>query len=785
MSHDPLVQLHGASHICALIAHYVLCTTLDNEVHDSSPTLTDSNTLLHHHTSHELDPHHTLGEITLHPHQRSALHRIRTAFSIFGGALLCDDVGLGKTYIALAAAAPYSRIHIVAPAILRPMWHDALTQTSLTAGFTSIESLSTIQPGTPKHRYPTHDIIIVDEAHHARTPSTNRYAALATLCGTAKMLLLSATPIHNSQSDLIALLSLIVGDRAPTLTSEELSHLIIRRTTNTTKLSTYIPTTHPVEWLRSETPPHILDAIVALPPSVPPSDGSLAQTLLTHTLARQYASSENALRTALRRRLSRANALLTTLREGRYPTTHDLQLWTHNDDTTQLAFPALTTAPTDTHDIVALTEAIETHTTALNALLARLPSTTPLDHHRATRIRQIRTRHPGHHIVAFSQYAATIHALFRILHSDAHVAALTAHTGHIATGPLSRAEILSRFAIPAHHHAANANSITLLLTTDLLSEGVNLQHASVVIHLDLPWTPAKLAQRVGRVARIGSKHREVFVYGFLPSVRAEEIIRATAILDTKSHITHTTLGGTHTTHPQSIPEYAESIQIILGEWLNLVQCNAAGVDAHDATHIPHAAVIPSPTNAFFALCLKNNHPLLLSGTRTDTKYTITADPQSVWTTLQQIQTHHITTHHTITPTQSTIAAIHYAQQSIAAWFSSQRAATDAGVSHVIPETRLARRKRHLLKHASTVATSASLATRATLAPLIAQAYATFAAPLPPQFERLFHPLHPASEQSFESKLTAHLHTANQSIRPAPPTHTAFTLIALLLLAPPS
>ena len=48
--------------------------------------------------------------------------------------------------------------------------------------------------------------------------------------------------------------------------------------------------------------------------------------------------------------------------------------------------------------------------------------------------------------------------------------------------------------------------MTLLLTTDLASEGVNLQDASVVVHLDLPWTAARLEQRVGRVARLASAH---------------------------------------------------------------------------------------------------------------------------------------------------------------------------------------------------------------------------------------------------------------------------------------
>ena len=58
--------------------------------------------------------------------------------------------------------------------------------------------------------------------------------------------------------------------------------------------------------------------------------------------------------------------------------------------------------------------------------------------------------------------------------------------------------------------------IDLLLTTDLLSEGVDLQDASVVVHLDVPWTPARLAQRVGRVARLGSAHSRVSVHGLAP-----------------------------------------------------------------------------------------------------------------------------------------------------------------------------------------------------------------------------------------------------------------------------
>ena len=56
----------------------------------------------------------------------------------------------------------------------------------------------------------------------------------------------------------------------------------------------------------------------------------------------------------------------------------------------------------------------------------------------------------------------------------------------------------------------------VLIATDLLSEGLNLQDAGRVIHYDLPWSPARLAQRVGRIDRAGSPHERIETVTFLP-----------------------------------------------------------------------------------------------------------------------------------------------------------------------------------------------------------------------------------------------------------------------------
>src|SRR5204862_6318958 len=56
----------------------------------------------------------------------------------------------------------------------------------------------------------------------------------------------------------------------------------------------------------------------------------------------------------------------------------------------------------------------------------------------------------------------------------------------------------------------------LLIATELWSEGLNLQDAERVVHYDLPWSPARLAQRVGRIDRLGSAHSTISAITFLP-----------------------------------------------------------------------------------------------------------------------------------------------------------------------------------------------------------------------------------------------------------------------------
>ncbi len=499
-----------------------------------------------------------LGPVRLRAHQLDAALRLARIIDATGGALLADEVGLGKTYAALAVAHDAARLVIVAPAALLPMWTSALERVGRPATLVSFERLSRTKVRDIGAAAPDPDFVLVDEAHHARTPTTRRYAALAALCARSRMLLVSATPVQNARRDLAAQLALFLGARAWTLADAELSRYVVRQTRADVRLEGIAPpaVATPI-WIDLSTPDDCLEALLALPPPVPPSDGGDGGALLVYSLVRRWASSRAALRATLRRRLSRAAALSAVLETGRQPSTAEMAAWTYADASVQLAFAELVAPVSDqaasrgTPDIRALLDAVRHHESSVRTLLRSLDTTADPDIERSSAIRTIRTRHHDEKIVAFAESAETVEALFRMLRADAGVAMLTSRGAVVSGGALSRREALARFAPLAQgaQRARASERVDLLLATDLLSEGVNLQDASVVVHLDLPWNPARLEQRVGRASRLGSPHEIVSVYAMRPPAAAERLLEVEARLRAKLSTAGQALGVVGTILP--------------------------------------------------------------------------------------------------------------------------------------------------------------------------------------------------------------------------------------------
>ena len=459
-----------------------------------------------------------LGTVTLHVHQAEAVERIRALLDTTRGALLADDVGLGKTFTALAIARDLATI-VLAPAALRETWTAASKQAGTRVAFTSFEELS--RGVTPAGDF---DLVIADEAHHLRTPGSNRFAAARALCRTTRVLLLSATPVQNSDADLRVLLSLFLGELAFALPAEALGRYVVRRTADEIPLGGSLPAVRPPTWLPAIIDGDCLDRILALPPATPPLDGGDAGVLASYVLARQWASSRAALLGALRRRLARGLALADALRAGRLPTRGELAAWTFSDGSQQLSFPELVRAAIPC-EAAALLRAVEAHVAALRDLVAWLAVSPDPDAQRAAQLREVLSRHAGGRVVAFSEFADTVARLYDLLAVGGRVAMLTHTGGRVAGGPMSRAELIRRFAPGAARVTNESERIDLLLTTDVLSEGVGLHDASVVVHLDLAWNPARLEQRVGRVRRLGAPHSTVHVYLMRPPAAPDRLLR--------------------------------------------------------------------------------------------------------------------------------------------------------------------------------------------------------------------------------------------------------------------
>lgn len=86
------------------------------------------------------------------------------------------------------------------------------------------------------------------------------------------------------------------------------------------------------------------------------------------------------------------------------------------------------------------------------------------------------------------------------------------------------------------------NELDFLITTDALSEGINLHKASVVINYDLPWNPTRVMQRVGRINRVGSSNEKLYIYNFFPSESAKEHLSLEDAIKTKINLFHNLLG---------------------------------------------------------------------------------------------------------------------------------------------------------------------------------------------------------------------------------------------------
>jgi superfamily II DNA or RNA helicase len=452
-------------------------------------------------------------DVTVMPFQ------LEPALAVTGGLcrrlLVADAVGLGKTIQAGLVIAEQlhrtadGRALIVTPAALRQQWcdelqqrfhlratlldadHIARTRSLVSAGVNPWAIAPVIIVSIDYIKRPEvvravesliWDVLVLDEAH-ALCGSSERAAAASQLAARARVVVsLTATP-HAGDDNAFARLCALgqLGDPGPPM--------LFRRT----RRDIGLPSTRRVQWLTvrstpAETEMHRTLLDYARRVSRQSSDDRRA-TLAMTVLVKRACSSASSLARSVERRIALLDAL------GEVPADNQLLLpfecAPDEEPSSLLAVPGLEDRATERALLQELLEC------------ARFAAR---DERKLDVLDRLLRRHPDPAIV-FTEYRDTLHRIAdRLQHRDAAIV-------HGGLTPTERQQALRRFT---HGQAA------LLLATDAASEGLNLhQRCRRVINVELPWTPLRLEQRIGRVDRLGQR-RVVHAVHLIAGGTAEE-----------------------------------------------------------------------------------------------------------------------------------------------------------------------------------------------------------------------------------------------------------------------
>ncbi|MFA5403172.1 MAG: helicase-related protein [Candidatus Omnitrophota bacterium] len=144
---------------------------------------------------------------------------------------------------------------------------------------------------------------------------------------------------------------------------------------------------------------------------------------------------------------------------------------------------------------------------------------------------------PRRKIIIFSEYVDTVLYLKK---------EMTKRFGEkmlVVAGDLSAAKIGQINKNFDASYAGQENHYDLLLTSDKISEGFNLNRAGMVINYDIPWNPVRVIQRVGRINRISKKvFDELYIVNFFPTEQGAELVKSREIAANKMFLIHSALG---------------------------------------------------------------------------------------------------------------------------------------------------------------------------------------------------------------------------------------------------
>lgn len=148
-------------------------------------------------------------------------------------------------------------------------------------------------------------------------------------------------------------------------------------------------------------------------------------------------------------------------------------------------------------------------------------------------------------ILIFSEARETVEYLQGRLDGHFKGKVLSCHSnGGVYRGE-ARTNTYLRETIKANYEPQHPNprdDVRILLSTDILAEGINLHRANIIINYDLPWNPTRVLQRMGRVNRVGTEHRDIYVFNIFPTDQSDQHLGLEDNIKGKIQAFHNTLG---------------------------------------------------------------------------------------------------------------------------------------------------------------------------------------------------------------------------------------------------
>ncbi|RRJ29984.1 MULTISPECIES: DEAD/DEAH box helicase [Halocatena] len=461
--------------------------------------------------------------IQLLEHQLDAAHR--ALFQMDGKALFADEVGLGKTIEVgmvlkeMVFRDAHDTFLILTPAQLATQWQKemadkfgldfACNYDDTFAGFDAYDKIIASIDTAKRDRYAEEiyardwDALIVDEAHYLRNSGTNRYDFVADI-DYQYAFFATATPVQNDVTDLYNIINLIRPGLFGTESEFERRYVPDHDDSgvlNADELNRQLRSVM-IRHKRGDTAIDFTDRQVRTKTFEPNTQEQKLYEAVTEYVKSHYSMQDGRHLVMLmlqKEVVSSPWAVLSTVEK-----------WLNGDG----------------RDVVGQ----EREELLKVAKQARAIGRTTKQEKLLNIIEGVNERMETGRAIVFTQFHATQDAIVDALRADDRQDEIPIHT---VSGSLSSADKDQQI-----QHFRERGGV--LVTTDSISEGRNIQFCNVIVNYDLPWNPMSVEQRIGRIDRIG-QDRDVYVYNLALEGTIEDYVLEK--LYGKIDVFHQTVGG--------------------------------------------------------------------------------------------------------------------------------------------------------------------------------------------------------------------------------------------------